>query len=1111
MSKNLQLEEEFVKIFNSSSEISKAKYIGLRNQGRTKLYSITRVKCKFRFKIRDIVELSLYYYNLSMVPSVTGKIFALFLEYVNKSCAIFQRIIGAAIERSLTNKDLLVAQGVHPNPGPVEYRKDFESVQIITYNCRGLRNVNKLKRLLVKSSKHVSKGAIVALQETHKIEEKFLNDNWCHKYVINASAGDQRGVLILFNKKYELLTQYMDDTDRILIINIKSENHNLIVANIYCPNNHRDSIKVIENVYQHLLKFKYDSPESFVLLVGDFNMCMSNRDYINRNTSKQEQIVVTNVDENNKMLKLSDSFRILNPEGGYTWNRGSCFSRLDYIFVSDNILRYVDTCVTDWAFDQSDHAAVILDLNIPICNTFGPGITRVNTKVLENKVSLSQIKENLSEYLNQAPANWNPNVKLEFFKVGIRTTFSEAAKLLNSDKKHLSDMIEGELNHLVNIKIKVAGNLLMSQEVKLKRLETIDLAIRQIQVKQSLEATEYSEDLAKKARVKWYELGEKSNKYFLGLLKLRQKQKFIGEIICEGSKYIGQNQIIIGIRDFYRNLYNNADSLDEYVGNDSFYEHCPKLSKEQREYIDSPLTIGELSKALKSCKDSAPGPDGIPYSVYKSLWDIAAPIILDSWKYSVKEGLLPRSHLESVITLLPKEGKDTKDIKNWRPITLANCDSKIITKALANRLAGILESIIDKSQTAYIPGRSVMDNIRSNFLIRSHCRRKNIESLLISLDARKAFDSVSHRYICRTLKEYGFGPQFVSYFKTLYNNLSANVLVNGFKSDSINIKRGVKQGDALSCALFIICIDPLLRNVNNNRKIRGVEIYTKSGGKIEYKINGYADDIAVISTLDKESVRQIFKEYERLSLRSGLVLNADKTEIINLNPISNLYSEVKFEYMDSEYIVPILDKLKICGVYYANNNTDEYNLNVMDKIGKLKNQLKKWMVRHLTLEGKVLIVKTFGLSQLIYNMQCYEVRQTELTLIERLIFKFLWSKVWEDDKRCTERIKRAILKNDYIHGGVKAPDVESLDRALKLKQFIRGGTTTHPVSHLQKSALERLNYDSLIHQEYSRVCKDDAIIKVGQDTINILTDYCRLKEYGGLEKSLSSKNAISTL
>jgi hypothetical protein len=62
------------------------------------------------------------------------------------------------------------------------------------------------------------------------------------------------------------------------------------------------------------------------------------------------------------------------------------------------------------------------------------------------------------------------------------------------------------------------------------------------------------------------------------------------------------------------------------------------------------------------------------------------PIILESWRYSVENGTMPPSHLESMITLLPKEGKDTSDIKNWRPITLSNCDSKIITKALALRM-----------------------------------------------------------------------------------------------------------------------------------------------------------------------------------------------------------------------------------------------------------------------------------------------------------------------------------------------------------------------------------------------------------------------------------------
>jgi hypothetical protein len=50
------------------------------------------------------------------------------------------------------------------------------------------------------------------------------------------------------------------------------------------------------------------------------------------------------------------------------------------------------------------------------------------------------------------------------------------------------------------------------------------------------------------------------------------------------------------------------------------------------------------------------------------------PVILGAWKHSLSTGSLPPSHLESVKTLLPKEGKDIKDIKNWRPKTLSNCN-----------------------------------------------------------------------------------------------------------------------------------------------------------------------------------------------------------------------------------------------------------------------------------------------------------------------------------------------------------------------------------------------------------------------------------------------------
>jgi hypothetical protein len=98
-------------------------------------------------------------------------------------------------------------------------------------------------------------------------------------------------------------------------------------------------------------------------------------------------------------------------------------------------------------------------------------------------------------------------------------------------------------------------------------------------------------------------------------------------------------------------------------------------------------------------------------------------------------------------------------------------------------------------------------------------------------------------------------------------------------------------------------------------------------------------------------------------------------------------------------------------------------------------------------------VKTFGLSQLIYNLQCYQILEKEINLVERLVFKFIWAKKWEA-KKTIDRIKRSVLKNEYSEGGLRAPDVECLDKALKLKQFIRSNESSHIMKNLQEIAME---------------------------------------------------------
>jgi len=815
-------------------------------------------------------------------------------------------------------------------------------------------------------------------------------------------------------------------------------------------------------------------------------MCMSSEDSVGRNGTKIEELLAETVKNNNKVTQLKDCYRSVNATEGFTWKRGSIYSRLDYIYASNAILHQITKAETDWAFEVSDHAAVKVCILIDE-PTKGPGIRKVNTRILEDNNVAIQIGNEIEEMMKQADSNWNPHMTLEFMKVTIRSVFSsKVAEIRKIENNELQEK-EEEMNQIENLKTKLHTKPNISVQEKEERLKTVDRAIQTLKNELISLRRKFNDRMSFVSKAKWFEFGEKSNKYFLNLNKARQSSKNISQIRNGDEFCVGQDQVTKCITNFYKELYSYQPT--ERSDDDGFYNNCPKLTEEQRVNLESDLSLKELKDALSTCKDSAPGPDGIPYSVYKRYWNIMGPVIQDAWKYSMKTEKMPPSHLESVITLLPKEGKDNRDIKNWRPITLSNCDAKIITKAISLKTSKVLESIIDSSQTAYVPGRSITDNLRANFFYKNYCQKNNINAALISLDAKKAFDSVSHEYIEETLEAYGFGPMYLKTFRTLYKEITARILVNGFFSDSIKIKRGVKQGDALSCALFIICIDPLLRNINKNKQIKEIKISRKNNINKEMKFKGaaYADDISVIC--DTNTIQFVFDKYQRLTSRSGLELNADKTEILILNKTEK--GRIKIEYNKKKFQIDTVNKIKICGLYYCTNNDDEYNLNVNEKIKKLSLKIKAWSHRHLTMEGKNLIVKTFGLSQIIYNMQAYGFEREELTTIERTIFKFLWST--NENQNGIDRIKRAIMKNDFPKGGMKVTDTESLNCSLKLKQFIRANNSNHAISKIQMHLTKNPDQSSNLTQEYAKITEDEPICQIAQQTINLITDHNRRK------------------
>jgi hypothetical protein len=190
-----------------------------------------------------------------------------------------------------------------------------------------------------------------------------------------------------------------------------------------------------------------------------------------------------------------------------------------------------------------------------------------------------------------------------------------------------------------------------------------------------------------------------------------------------------------GITGFYRKLYEFKEvDLEEGF----FMTIALNYHTKKRNLMETELSEGDLLMALNTCADSAPGPHGIPFSTCMKLWSTAGSYVLNSWKHSFNTGVLPSSHSDTVITLIPKEGKDTKDIKNWRPITLLNCNSKNITIALTLKMAKALGEQKHPHQTAYISGRSVTDSLSNILFMKDHYKEEGIDAVVISLDARKA-------------------------------------------------------------------------------------------------------------------------------------------------------------------------------------------------------------------------------------------------------------------------------------------------------------------------------------------------------------------------------------
>ncbi|KAG6931535.1 hypothetical protein G0U57_001390, partial [Chelydra serpentina] len=200
-------------------------------------------------------------------------------------------------------------------------------------------------------------------------------------------------------------------------------------------------------------------------------------------------------------------------------------------------------------------------------------------------------------------------------------------------------------------------------------------------------------------------------------------------------------------------------------------------------------------------------------------------------------------------------------------------------KILAKRLVNA--SRICERQKGFIAAPGCEENITIlNNLIKG-AKKNSDEIAIVFIDLAKAFDSVGHGHILAGLKRLGIDNHFIDVVRDLYSECFTKVWVGDKSTESILIRKGVKQGDPLSPILFNIALDPFLTKLE-----REGEGFYVQGSKITSL--AFADDVAILSN----TYKGMFKNLEILEdfcNNTNLRVNIKKTKGFHILPKHKTY------------------------------------------------------------------------------------------------------------------------------------------------------------------------------------------------------------------------------
>ncbi len=449
----------------------------------------------------------------------------------------------------------------------------------------------------------------------------------------------------------------------------------------------------------------------------------------------------------------------------------------------------------------------------------------------------------------------------------------------------------------------------------------------------------------------------------------QKKRSALASIILDGGtvEALGEGDVptVGDVEELYGGIFESVSIRDEE----------PVQSAKSSQPVFVPVTPEEVGAAKKGWRVSAPGPDGIGVAAVRARSDVELAVLFTVilWK-----GLQPTSWRASRTVLIHKEG-DKGDASNWRPITIGSAGQRLWHRLLSRRLHGVIA--LNPHQRGFVE----TDGTMANVTILDSFIRDRTESgrsfAVVSLDIRKAFDTVSHWSIDRALRRFGVDEGVRAYIMGTFAHSTTTIKVGRTCTRELVLRRGVKQGDPLSPLLFNMVVDELLEMLNGPGD-KGARL----ADGVRCAAMAFADDLVL---LEEEEVRvpNTLADVEGFFAARGMEVNPRKSaglcvrgyegkSIPRVRPVFRI---------GGHWIRPVkaMDSFRYLGHGFGSFGVRRPNLYALQRM------LTNLHRAPLKPDQKLFLLKQHLVPRLLYGFQNSGVTGGLLTAADRLIRRFV--------------------------------------------------------------------------------------------------------------------------